>query len=378
MAAYFQINELYNTNAKAEIINLGIKYQLATKYTSFVAVAENDSATNDALQKQQISLLTAPLPTLLPTTTTTTTKKFSMHSVISAGAATRSGGGGGMRPVMAGPSSSTLSWETTYDAGKYASPKSSSTDGFRVTGDVAGPTSSHKAYKASDDDEKYTGTSSSFGFISSPQSSHPVYSPPDSSSFGGFQPTQLSSPPPTFWSAQPVPSMASPPPQPFSTPASPPQPVSTPASPPQPVSTPASPPQPVSTPASPQQPVFPLASPQPSLSSEFIKTKIVSSQQFDGCWDEPALQAILSHNTKAALDANPKCNEKIWLTVLAIALLESKCQSSKTAWEIVSNKAKTFMSKYLFTQEKMDKEKIAPFIEALISQAQEVLRKLNV
>jgi len=122
----------------------------------------------------------------------------------------------------------------------------------------------------------------------------------------------------------------------------------------------------------------PFSSSQPSQSNENIKTQIVSSQQFDGCWDEPAIRAILGSNTQAALNAKPNCNQKLWLTALAIAILEIKCHALKSNWDIVANKAKTFMSKYLLTQEKMEKEKITPYVNQLIDKAQELLRTLNI
>jgi len=135
--------------------------------------------------------------------------------------------------------------------------------------------------------------------------------------------------------------------------------------------------QPVQTPV--KTPVkTPVQLPKISLSLDSIKTQMVSSQQFDGCWDETAIRAILGNSTQAALDANTNSNPKLWLTALGIAILELKCQSLKSNWDIVANKAKTFMSKFLLTQEKMEKDKIAPFVNQLIDKAQEVLRNLNI
>jgi len=63
---------------------------------------------------------------------------------------------------------------------------------------------------------------------------------------------------------------------------------------------------------------------------------------------------------------------------LAMAVLEIKCAHLKDTWEIVASKAKTFMLKFLLTQEKMEKENIRIFVNMLIEKAQEVLRKLNI
>jgi hypothetical protein len=46
--------------------------------------------------------------------------------------------------------------------GKYVGSTDSFSDGFRVAGDHAGPTSSHKAYNPTDDAGKYVGSTDSF------------------------------------------------------------------------------------------------------------------------------------------------------------------------------------------------------------------------
>jgi len=58
---------------KTEIIKLGVEYQLATKYTSFVAVEEYEDSTDGAMELQNIKLVRPPPPTKPVTTTTTTT-----------------------------------------------------------------------------------------------------------------------------------------------------------------------------------------------------------------------------------------------------------------------------------------------------------------
>jgi len=61
-----------------------------------------------------------------------------------------------------------------------------------------------------------------------------------------------------------------------------------------------------------------------------------------------------------------------------MAVLEIKCAHLKDTWDIVASKAKTFMLKFLLTQEKMERDKIRIFVDQLIDKAQEVLRKLNI
>jgi len=115
-------------------------------------------------------------------------------------------------------------------------------------------------------------------------------------------------------------------------------------------------------------------SPSSSNSGDQLKTSIVSSQQFDGCWDADAIKGLLKEKFSEVLAANPNCHEKLWCTAIAIALLELKCKELKSTWDIVANKGKTFMSKFLL-QEKMERDKILPYVTSLIQQAEEVLRK---
>jgi len=113
---------------------------------------------------------------------------------------------------MAGPGSSTSNWKPTYDAGKYsiydsvklntppvahaAPPPMASwkgindaakLDGFRVAGDVPGPTSSHKSYIPTYDAVKMSDTPSyTDGFrvagdVSGPTSTHKYYNPTEDS-----------------------------------------------------------------------------------------------------------------------------------------------------------------------------------------------------
>jgi len=59
MAAYTLITELYENEStnKSQIIQLGLKHQLATKFTSFVATAVNENtAAGDTMKSQNITL----------------------------------------------------------------------------------------------------------------------------------------------------------------------------------------------------------------------------------------------------------------------------------------------------------------------------------
>jgi len=109
-----------------------------------------------------------------------------------------------------------------------------------------------------------------------------------------------------------------------------------------------------------------------------FKNAIISSQQFDGCWEEKLIHELLGGKAGEAITSNPFYNPKIWITALAIAILEVKCSDTKSNWEIVTNKARTFMSKFVFTNEKMEKEKVIPHIECVISEAVQVIQRLKV
>jgi len=104
---------------------------------------------------------------------------------------------------------------------------------------------------------------------------------------------------------------------------------------------------------------------------------VISSQQFDGCWDEKALSQILGSVFKDKAIQGEKVSEpKVWMTALALAILELKCMDSKTSWEVVANKGRAFMSKTLVSIEKMDKDETVQFVMKLITKAKEILSKL--
>jgi hypothetical protein len=106
------------------------------------------------------------------------------------------------------------------------------------------------------------------------------------------------------------------------------------------------------------------------------KTAVVSSQLFDGCWDTAALSKVLESRANIALSQNPHSEVKIWATALAIAILELKCVDSKSTWEIVANKGRTFMSKILFGLEKKDSDEIIQMVSDLIEKAKKVIYDL--
>jgi len=105
------------------------------------------------------------------------------------------------------------------------------------------------------------------------------------------------------------------------------------------------------------------------------KTLVITSQQFDGCWDDKALTQILGPSLYAQVVAQKPCSEiKVWTSALALAILELKCMSEKTSWEVVANKGRAFMSKMLVT-EKKDKDEILQMVLKFITQAKEILVK---
>jgi len=109
------------------------------------------------------------------------------------------------------------------------------------------------------------------------------------------------------------------------------------------------------------------------------KTLVITSQQFDGCWDEKALKNILGSSVydQVAVAQKPTtCSEiKVWTSALALAILELKCMTEKTSWEVVANKARAFMSKMLVVTEKKDKDEILQMVLKFITQAKEILVK---
>jgi hypothetical protein len=120
-----------------------------------------------------------------------------------------------------------------------------------------------------------------------------------------------------------------------------------------------------------------FGAPQPTTTSANLKNQIVSLQQFDGSWDETSIRYILGNNSQAAIDSAGSYNKKIWITALVIVYLELKCSDSKSSWEIVANKAKTFIAKHLFSQEKMEKDKITPYTDSLLAKAKEILKNYS-
>jgi hypothetical protein len=106
------------------------------------------------------------------------------------------------------------------------------------------------------------------------------------------------------------------------------------------------------------------------------KTLVITSQQFDGCWDDKALTTVLGASVYAQVVAQKPCSEiKVWTSALAMAILELKCMSEKTSWEVVANKGRAFMSKMLLVTEKKDKEEILQMVLKFITQAKEILVK---
>jgi len=108
------------------------------------------------------------------------------------------------------------------------------------------------------------------------------------------------------------------------------------------------------------------------------KTAIVSSQQFDGCWDDKAIQTILQAKANEAMSQNPQSDQKLWATALAIALLEGKCADSKASWEIVANKGRMAMSKIFYGKEKKGKDEIQEQVNQMIVKAKEILRDMGI
>jgi len=106
------------------------------------------------------------------------------------------------------------------------------------------------------------------------------------------------------------------------------------------------------------------------------KTLVISSQQFDGCWDEKALSQILGPVFKDKTLQGGHSEPKVWMTALALAILELKCMDTKTSWEVVANKGRAYMSKTLVSIEKMDKDETVQFVMKLITKAKEILSKL--
>jgi len=110
-----------------------------------------------------------------------------------------------------------------------------------------------------------------------------------------------------------------------------------------------------------------------------LSTQIVSLQHFDGTWEESALIQIISNNpTTLIMKAKPsQYNSKVWTTAIVIGILAMKCANSITSWEIVANKAKSWIIKYLFAQEKVPQEKLKENMESVLAKAEEVLKGIE-
>jgi len=74
--------------------------------------------------------------------------------------------------------------------------------------------------------------------------------------------------------------------------------------------------------------------------------------------------------------ANPGVDGKVWSTALGIACLELKCASSKSNWEMVATKGRTFMSKILLAQG-IEKALIVKQVDDVIEKALLFLKKNN-
>jgi len=118
----------------------------------------------------------------------------------------------------------------------------------------------------------------------------------------------------------------------------------------------------------------PQAPPSAKLSSRDWKTLVITTQQFDGCWDEAALVKILDAAVvKKLMEENPCSDVTVWTSAIALAILELKCMAVKTSWEVVANKGRAFMSKKLFALEKKDKDETVQRVMQLIAKAKESL-----
>jgi len=122
----------------------------------------------------------------------------------------------------------------------------------------------------------------------------------------------------------------------------------------------------------------PPTSPVPASVNKDWKTLVISSQQFDGCWDDKSISNILGSSIWKTIQSEKDQTKdpKVWTTALALAILELKCLSSKTSWEVVANKGRAFMSKVLVTTEKIDKDEIVQVVMKLVTKAKEILSKL--
>jgi len=77
------------------------------------------------------------------------------------------------------------------------------------------------------------------------------------------------------------------------------------------------------------------------------KSLIVSKQKFDGGWELPEIAYLLGISQQKIEAANPSVGPGIWATALGIAFLEVVLSKSKATWQMVAKKARTFITKAL-------------------------------
>jgi len=265
MAAYSLITELQSSDSlvskKSQILQLALKYQLPSIYTSFVATTSNDTASSDTLKFHHITLIKPPPPVLQPE------RRLAWADSDDLGC---------------GAPSSGVGMEDFF----FIPPEDEGDDVF-FSNDVPEP---EKDWDYEDED---------IGL--------------EFDLFDGGPPAPLSIKKSSFTSPS-------------------------------------------------HPPVF-----------KDLKTAVVSTQYFDGCWDSAGISQILESKAHSALSQAGHSDAKIWATALAIAILELKCQDTKTTWEIVAQKGRTFILKILFGIEKKDKDEILQMVSDLIEKAKKVL-----
>jgi len=110
-----------------------------------------------------------------------------------------------------------------------------------------------------------------------------------------------------------------------------------------------------------------------SLHSSEAKGLVVSLQKFDGSWELSDIVSLTKISQSKVETANPGVDAKIWATALGIAFLEVKCADSKSNWEMVATKARTFVSKMMLAQGNIDKALITKHVGDTIAKAIEFL-----
>jgi hypothetical protein len=276
MAAYSLITELQSSDSlartkKSQILELALKYQLPSKFTSFVATTSNDTASSDTLKFHQITLSKPPPPIQQPGKQSYE-DKYLEDCLFSLDV---------QEPEQ--------DWEGNVD--QY--------EGGDVDQYEGGDVDQYEGGDVDEDEEDEGLTFDLFDGGPPARSSKPSYGiPPASSS----KPSYVASPslPPVF---------------------------------------------------------------------KDLKTVVVSTQYFDGCWDSAGIHRILESAAHSALSQAGHSDAKIWATALAIAILELKCQDTKTTWEIVAQKGRTYILKILFGIEKKDKDEILQMVSDLIEKA---------